>query len=479
MSTIDRLFQIGPGGRLGARYRLQKCLGDGSYGFVWKAVRIEDDEIVAVKIPKEQGGRNRDLEEGRELIDAPRHSNVVQVFWMGRVPPEREVFAIEMEFFSSNTLAFLLDTREERLVASYGYLLDLFGQILDGACHLHALGITHGDIKPQNVLVGGGVAKLTDFGSSFTTQDIYARSRENGGTVLYSPPESAGLSTSRPTGLAIAHDVYSLGVLLYQLLTGRLPHDTLAQVVHHTPFPSPCEVNASIVPELEAVVLKALEAQPEDRWTSVDGMRAAFLRARQVQLASHGERPILPAFEPQTDWSSQVVSLMDRQVWRDAQSVARAEFERSGDPHAFLLMVRASVRDSRYFDAIQLLEANPGMLEANCAVAGDLEQLALEAYLRTERVNEAARMVDRCIQRQGDQPGLLLRKAALLGMRAKYKEAAEILLALNRRLPKRPAILQRLVLVYEQMRDFEQAEAFKRLTDAVPMTEAQTIIHQR
>lgn len=464
MSVLDQIFRLHPGGTLGNRYRLDRCLGDGSYGFVWKAERLTDHEVVAVKIPKHQGGRNSDLEEGKALVGAEPHANLVSVYWMGRVPPEHELFAIEMEFFNSHTLAFLLDAHDDRMVTSYRTLLSLFRQVLDGVCYLHGLGITHGDIKPQNILVSGDTAKLTDFGSSLTTQDIYLRTRENGGTVLYSPPEFAGLNArKRDAALAISHDVYSLGVLLYQLLTGRLPHDTLAQVVRHTPFPRAGELSSSVVRALDEVVMRALQRRPEDRWASVDAMRAAFLLAREAQLAASQHRVPPPVSERVTDWSSQVMSLMDEQSWRDAEVAARTEFQRSRDAHAFLLMVRAAARDGRYFDVLKMLDAAPEMLVQESAVVGDLELLTLEALVRTERINDAAEMVDRCLARQGNTAGLLLRKASLLGLQARFREAAEILLDLNRQLPRRRAILQRLVLVHEQMREIEQAEAFRKV----------------
>jgi hypothetical protein len=468
MNVLDRIFRLASGGTLGNRYRLQQCLGDGSYGFVWKAERLSDHQVVAVKIPKHQGGKNSDLEEGKALLGRPAHPNVVEVFWMGRVPPDCELFAIEMEFFNSHTLAFLLDARDERLVASYRSLLGLFGQVLDGVCHLHSLEFVHRDIKPQNILVCGDTAKLTDFGSSLTTPDIYARSRENGGTVLYSPPEYAGLNAhQRGAGLAYSHDVYSLGVLLYQLLTGRLPHDTLAQVVRHSPFPRPGELSASVVSEVDAVVMKALSRRPEDRWESAAAMREAFLLAQGVQLASNGHRAAPMNAARATDWSSQVMSLMDEQSWRDAEAAARAEFQHSQDHHAFLLMVRAAVRDGRYFDALQILRGSPELLNTESVVVGDLEMLALEAYVRTERIAEAAAMVDRCIARQGDVPGLLLRKASLLGLQARFVESAAILVELNQRLPRRRVILQRLVLVHEQLRQTEKVEAFRRTLEKV------------
>lgn len=463
-NALDRLFQLVPQGTLGSRYRLDRCLGDGSYGFVWKAERLDDHQIVAVKIPKAQGGKNSDLEEGRPLIDAPRHENVVSVFWMGRVPPEREVFVIEMEYFNSNTLAFLLDGRDERLIASYRHLLGLYEQVLDGVCHLHSLDVAHGDIKPQNVLVQGDLAKLTDFGSSLTTQDFYARSRENGGTILYSPPEFAGLTTRKRNGsLAIAHDVYSLGVLLYQLLTGQLPHDTLAQVVRHAPFPQPRELSSSIAPELEAVVMRALEREPVDRWNSMEAMRGAFRKAHGSQLAFRSERVVSPPAAPRTDWSTQVMELMSDQAWRDAEAAARAEYQRSGDHHAFLLMVRAAIRDRRYFDALRIFEGSPQFLTSESPVTADLEQHALEAYICTERIREATQMIERCIIRQGERPGLMLRKASLLGLQAQFLEAAEILISLNRALPRRQVVLKRLVMVHEQLRDFEKAEAYRRV----------------
>lgn len=464
MSVLDHIFRLQPGGTLGERYRLDRCLGDGSHGFVWKAERLEDHQVVAVKLPKVQGGRNSDLEEGKALVGTHAHPNVVQVFWMGRVPPEHELFAVEMEFFNSHTLAFLLDAREERMVTSYTAVLDLYGQVLDGACHLHGMGITHGDIKPQNILVGGDTAKLTDFGSSLTTQDIYLRTRENGGTVLYSPPEFAGLNTrKRDQALSVAHDVYSLGVLLYQLLTGRLPHDTLAQVIRHAPFPRPGELSASVVPELDAVVMRALAREPGDRWSSVAALREAFHDARARQLHAAPRRDAPPLVERAKDWSSHVLTLMDQQSWRDAETAARAEFQRTRDAHAFLLMVRAAARDRRFFDVLHMLDGQPDMLADDSAVVADLELLALEAMMRTERINDAAEMVDRCLARQGDLPGLVLRKASLLGLQARYREAADLLLDMNRALPRRRSILRRLVLVHEQMRELDKAEAFRKV----------------
>ena len=110
------------------------------------------------------------------------------------------------------------------------------------------------------------------------------------------------------------------------------------------------------------------------------------------------------------------------------------------------------------------------MLTTESVVLGDLENLALEVYLCTEKIHEAAAMVERCTARQGERPGLLLRKASVLGLMARYQEACEILLELNRALPHRPAILRRLVTVYEQLREEEKAEAFRRARRKTELT---------
>src|SRR5207253_2421210 len=141
MGQRDRFFLPRADRRLGNRYELLECLGDGSYGWVWRAQKLDDDRIVAVKIPKEQGAKNEDLMEGSALVNREPHPNVVRVYWMGRVPPEREWYAIEMEYFPSVTLARLLDTGEQGFVASYERVLGIYAQVLAGVAHLHGFGI--------------------------------------------------------------------------------------------------------------------------------------------------------------------------------------------------------------------------------------------------------------------------------------------------------------------------------------------------
>jgi eukaryotic-like serine/threonine-protein kinase len=449
--------------RLGDRYELLECLGDGSYGWVWKAQRLIDGAIVAVKIPKAQGKGDMDLAEGSPLVGQSPHPNVVDVHWMGRVPPDHEWYVIEMEYFPSVTLAQLLDRGEEGFVASYSRLLNVYEQVLEGVGHLHQVGMSHGDIKPQNILISAERVKLTDFGASVLPEDLYARTRENGGTILYSAPEVVG--TDRPprksSGRFLA-DIYSLGVLLYHLVTARLPHDTLSQVARHVPFPTAREVNSSVSEALDHFITRCLAQAPEERWPTIADMLTEFRTAKRAQLAFAPTRALAQPSRPKEDWSSHATRLMESDNFRDAEVVARAEFESTQDQQAFALMIRAAVRDQRYFECIRDLEAHPEMVASLSRIGAGLRRLALEAYIETRQVDRAREFIGRCLEDLPGAPDLLLKQASVLALDAHYQEAAEQLLALNRQLPGKPAILKRLVAVFEQMRDTGKAAAFLR-----------------
>jgi len=461
MNQRSRFFIPREDKLLGDRYQLLEQLGDGSYGWVWRAEKLDNGNIVALKIPKEQGASNDDLAEGSALVNQASHPNVVRVYWMGRVPPQYEWYAIEMEYFPSQTLSQLLDQGDRGFVSCYAKLLGIYEQILSGVAYLHGLGMSHGDIKPQNVLVSGDQAKITDFGSSVLPEDMYARTRDNGGTILYSAPEVVG-SIRRGGGHneVFSADIYSLGVLLYHLVTSRLPHDTLSQVARHAPFPRPREINRSVCPSLENLILRCLALDPEDRWPSLTELLEAAKRARQAQLEYVPERTIAVKREPTIDWSSDVVNLIDKFDFARAENVARTQFELSGDRHAFLLMVSSAVRDGRVFDAKREFDAHPTILLEPSPLRRDLREIALKCFLETRDIDRARDLVETMIAEDGETPNILLKRASVFGLQAQYREASEILLRLNRDFPGRPAILRRLVVVFEQLRDIGKASPF-------------------
>jgi eukaryotic-like serine/threonine-protein kinase len=449
--------------RLGERYELIECLGDGSHGWVWKAHRLSDNAIVALKIPKDQGSTNSELEEGALLVNTPPHSNVVAINWMGRVPPEREWFVIEMEYFPSRTLAQVFEDKETTFAASYASIFATYQQVLQGVAYLHELGMAHGDIKPHNILVSGEQTKVTDFGSSLQPEEMYVRSRENGGTILYSAPEMLGiLGPGRRKSDPFLADIYSLGVLLYFLLTSRLPHETSSQVERHTPFPRPREINSSICPAVEHFVLRCLAERPEDRWPAVADMLTEVSNLRRLQLEYSVVSGQKAAAARSADWSVEVISNFEKQDYSAAEVAAHRQFEAAKDAYAFLLMVQAAARDGRHFDCLKYLERFPAFSRPPGKYADQLRVIGVDAYVAVRKIDAAELLVNELVQEGKADRVLLIKKASILGVQARFDEARELLFELNRKYPNDRLILKKLVLVNEQLRDSSKAAAYLR-----------------
>lgn len=459
-------FLPGTNKRLGNRYLLLECLGDGSHGWVWRAERLSDGEIIALKIPKDLTKEDRHLAEGKELLGIEIHPNIVQITDMGRIPPENEWFYIEMEYFPSQSLAQKLEQRSQQFGNTFDRLFHMYDQVLEAVDFLANLPIpiSHGDIKPHNILIGANdLVKLTDFGSSALPEEIYVRTRENGGTVLYSAPEYSDCISRQGTFEELLRgDIYSLGVLLYQLITGQLPHETPSQVRRHAPFRKPSEVNSGIHPALESVVLKCLEKEPADRFKDIASLKSAFDEAKRKQ-----ERnpifPIAQAFTaPTADWSTSVIEAMDERDYLKAARIANGEFERSNDSSALLQQLNALYRANRLYEFEEVFEReNPKML-----VHGVDERaictLGIKVFLSLRKVDRAKVILEEARQFDGDSLELDFLHATILGLEANFASARTELESINRKSPSKPQVLARLIQVCEQMRDYPAAVGYLR-----------------
>tara|TARA_R110000764_G_scaffold20693_2_gene52967 strand:- start:8564 stop:10036 length:1473 start_codon:yes stop_codon:yes gene_type:complete len=453
--------------KLGDRYLLKEQLGDGTHGWVWSAQRLDNNEIVAVKIPKDCSASDRSLREGHDLLNTAAHPNVIQIFRMGRIPPEREWYGIEMEYFPSRSLAQLLEDTQSGFAKTYKQVFEIYEQILQGVKHLASLEtpVSHGDLKPHNILISGEQVKLTDFGSSALPEEIYARSRQNGGTVLYSAPEFADCSERRGNFQELIRgDMYSLGVLMYQLVTGRPPHDTPSAVYRNLPYAKPSELNKTVSPKLELFITKALSIKACERWSDIDEMLIDLKIARIAQL---NFEPRVATSMPgigQDDWSSRALSLIEDEKYVEAAQVAKAEFDSSKDYHALLAQLRALYRGERYFECVESLKQNRDCLAVDVELGVEFRELALDTYLKAKDVLNASRLIED-IESRGElnKPELLLKKASICGLQSRYDEAIELLVALNKQFPRRAHILRRLALAYEQVRQPEKALAYLKV----------------
>ena len=253
------------GFRLAERYHVEERLGVGATSAVYRALDIRTETIVAVKVldpllASDPASVERFSKEVRILRDVT-HPNVVRVHTLEH---DRGLHFLSMELVPGSTLRSRLDrTGSFRApdVVAFGTKL---ASALD-ACH--RAGVVHRDIKPANVLVDGSMEpKVVDFGvAGVCTMSHLTRTGTYMGTPDYMAPEQFRRTTADPRS-----DVYSLGVVLYELLTGRLPHHqgSLARVDGGPPVEPPSAIASSCPAWLDAVVLKCLNATMEDRYQS-------------------------------------------------------------------------------------------------------------------------------------------------------------------------------------------------------------------
>jgi beta-lactam-binding protein with PASTA domain len=291
-----------------ARYRVLKRLGSGGMADVFCAEDTQLGRRVALKLLHRRFAEDAEFVERfrREASSAAglQHPNIVGVFDRGEWDG---TYYIAMEFLEGHTL--------KQLVREHGAMppdlaVDITMQVLRAAKFAHKRGVVHRDIKPHNVILDEeGRAKVTDFGIARAGASDMTETGSIMGTAQYLSPEQAQGQPVSPRS-----DLYSIGVMLYELLTGRVPFDADSPVtialkhVSEPPVP-PAEINPAVSPALEAVVMRALEKDPARRFADADEFAAALMDAR--------ERPTVIAHETYTVPAEPLVELerRDRKWW--------------------------------------------------------------------------------------------------------------------------------------------------------------------
>ncbi|UCC65368.1 MAG: tetratricopeptide repeat protein [Anaerolineae bacterium] len=266
-------------GRMFGKYRLTERLGRGGMAEVYRAYQPNLERDVAVKVmhgylAEDEGFVGRFKREAR-AVAALRHPHIVQVY---DFDVKDDAYYMVMEYISGETLK----QRLKRLNAQ-GKRMPLeevtrvFRALCNALDYAHVQGCIHRDIKPANVMFDGGRLVLTDFGiSSIVGGTRYTASGAMVGTPAYMSPEQ-GQGESGD----VRSDVYSLGVILYEMVTGQVPYDAdtpLAIVLKHLnePLPLPRQVRTDVPPAVERVILKALAKSPEDRYQSAGALADAL-----------------------------------------------------------------------------------------------------------------------------------------------------------------------------------------------------------
>jgi len=256
------------GKRLDARYEIREIIGIGGMAVVYKAYDCIDDRIVAIKILKEEFVRNGEFlnrfRNESKAIAVLSHPNIVKVI---DVSFGDNFQYIVMEYIDGITLK---EFMQRQGAISWKDALYFTVQILRALQHAHDKGIVHRDVKPQNImLLSDGTIKVTDFGIA-----RFARSNQNTltdkaiGSVHYISPEQA-----RGDNIDEKADLYSVGVMMYEMLTGKLPFDggnavSIALMHMNNEPEAPRKINPDIPLGLEQIVLRAMRKKPAYRYHS-------------------------------------------------------------------------------------------------------------------------------------------------------------------------------------------------------------------
>jgi len=280
------MAEIGEGSVLDGRYRVLRKIGAGGMADVWLAEDSHLQRQVALKVLHQRFAQDREfVERFRREAEAAaglQHPNVVAIFDRGDVDG---TYYIAMECLHGHSLKQLIDAglTPRQAVA-------LVRQVLEAARFAHRHGIVHRDLKPQNVIVDDeGKAKVTDFGIARAGVSEITQTGSVMGTAHYLSPEQAQSLEVTPES-----DLYSIGVILYEALTGRVPFEgesavavALKQVSQSPQRPS--SLSRSVSPALDAVVMRALEKDPESRFRSADAFIAALDEAMRAPEQAGGE----------------------------------------------------------------------------------------------------------------------------------------------------------------------------------------------
>jgi serine/threonine-protein kinase len=315
-TLIDRIFD--------RRYVIKRKLGSGGMADVYLAEDQELGRRVALKLLDERHASDEQFVERfrREAQSAAglNHPNIVSIFDRGRA---EGTYYIAMEYLDGRTLKELLVRNGPTPIP---IAIDYARQILSALSFAHRNGIVHRDIKPHNIVVGGdGRLKVTDFGIARSGTSQMTEVGSIVGTAQYLSPEQARGAPVDPRS-----DLYSLGVVLYEMLTGKVPFsgDTPVEIAmkHLSQVPKPpSELRPEVPHDLDAVVMRALAKDPGQRYGSAEEMDADLARvARGVAVARETEDAMTEVLAGAGVSSAQTMVTRPRAVAPPAPPVYRA-----------------------------------------------------------------------------------------------------------------------------------------------------------
>lgn len=280
---------LNPGSVLGDRYEIIEKIGSGGMAVVYRGKDKKLDRYVTIKVLREEFiGDEEFIERFRsEACSAARlsHPNIVRVYDVGE---DGEINYIVMEYIHGDTLKTAI---RKKAPFDSRSTINVAIQIASALSQAHKAHIVHRDIKPQNILVGtDGVVKVTDFGIARAARATTMTTTANAaGSVHYFSPEQA-----RGGYVDEKSDIYSLGITMFEMITGVLPfqgNNSVSIALKHIneELPDIRQYNPNCTPSLEGIIKKATMKKADERYASIDLMLADLMRAR-TEVAVHAEQ---------------------------------------------------------------------------------------------------------------------------------------------------------------------------------------------
>lgn len=313
---------------LNERYQLEERRGSGGMAMVYRARDLMLERTVAIKLLRADFSSDPDFRERfRQEAKAAAnlsHPNIVTVHDFGL---DEERLFIVMEYVPGTDLKSII---KKRGVIPADEAVELIVQACAGIGYAHRAGLVHCDVKPQNMLVTPDKRlKVVDFGIARALASIAPDEKTDvvwGSPQYFSPEQATGIAPSP------ASDVYSLGVVLFEMLTGQQPFaadssEELARLHREVPPPSPRRLNASIPKELEQILLKVLSKEPSARYRTADQLGRVLVTFTQSSTSGalpHPTPVTTPSFSPPTESPKRAAYLDQAETtpWQNAAPVA-------------------------------------------------------------------------------------------------------------------------------------------------------------
>lgn len=298
------------GQKINDRYQIVRLIGEGGMANVYIALDTILDRYVAVKVLRGDLANDEKFVRRfqREAISASSlsHPNIVEMYDVGE---DNGQYFIVMEYVDGKTLKSLIKKRGALTIPE---VIDIMLQLTSGLACAHNSYIIHRDIKPQNVLIKeDGTVKITDFGIAMAIngQEL-TQTNSVMGSVHYLPPEQANGS-----GSTIKSDIYSLGILMYELLTGSIPFkgDNAVEIAikqMKEQIPSVCKINPDIPQSLENIILKSAAKNPKNRYDNVGEMYEDLIKCLDPEVM-HQNRVVYEYPEHELEATKELKSLKD------------------------------------------------------------------------------------------------------------------------------------------------------------------------